>query len=578
VKTARIVLALIAVVLGLAGCAAIPTETLPQPANIDLGQDSQAAVAQPQSGLSAPDIVRGFLDNTADSTSDYAAAAAYLASSSRAGWNPKASTQIISTDFDTITTPTKNPDQQVVTVRASVVGALNPDGSFTAGSGVFQTNYLVAKQRDTGQWRIVRPADGLVIPYNFFQVNYHQVPIYFYDPTYSELVPDLRWVATEPTRGLPARIIDLLLEGPSAAVHGAVNSAIPAGVTPKTTVEETDDGAILVNLDNVPQETDHTKLLMVAQIVASLRTETDGVVRIESDANPLVSGRRDWRYSELPVYPVAGPSANLPGLTVAHGRVYSLKDGAAVSGQAGNGSFSVQTAAQSGDGNELAAVVSIPGTGAALRIGSFGGTLNYVDLNAQQMTRPTWAPGDVTGGPSREVWTVADQQVVRVDDNTTAGMWQATPVDSTALAGDGAITDLRLSRDGTRVAVVAGGHVFVGAVVISQQGAVSIKQVTELQADTLNDVTGVDWLDGTDLVVSTGQPRLPVVKLTMDGLVMDPYLTTNLTAPVTAVTGAPSRPVIVADANGLWETSDTTEIWQSIQHTDNTGAVPLYPG
>jgi hypothetical protein len=567
---------LAAALLVVGGCAAIPTQTLPQPANIGLGQDNQAAVPQPENGLSPPDIVRDFLDNTADSTGDYAAAAAYLAPGSRAGWNPKASVQIISTDFNTFPSSTKDPNQQMITVRASVVGTLNPDGSFTAGTGEFQTSYQVNRQRD-GQWRIVRPADGLVIPYSFFQVNYHQVPIYFYDPSFSQLVPDLRWVTTEPTSGLPARIVDLLLDGPSAAVHGAMNSAVPSGVTPKTTVEQTDDGAILVNLDHVPTETDHTKQLMVAQIVASLHTETDGVVRVESEANPLVTGHLDWRFSELPVYPLPGPSANLPGLTVAHGRVYSLKDGDPVAGQAGNGSFTVRTAAQSADGSELAAVVAIPGTGEALRVGQFGGMLSYVDLNAQQMTRPTWAPGDVTGSPSREVWTVADQQVVRVDNNSSAGVWQATPVDSSALAGDGPITDLRLSRDGTRVAVVAGGHVFVGAVVTSLAGSVAIKQVTELQGDTLSGVTSVDWLDATDLVVATSMPRLPVVKLSLDGLVLDPYLTTNLTAPVTAVTGAPSRPVVVADANGLWETSDTTEIWQSIQHTDN-GVIPLYPG
>jgi len=157
-------------------------------------------------------------------------------------------------------------------------------------------------------------------------------------------------------------------------------------------------------------------------------------------------------------------------------------------------------------------------------------------------------------------------------------VWQAAQVDSSALVADGPITDLRLSRDGTRVAVVAGGHLFVGAVVTSQQGAVAIKQVTELQADTLYGVTGVDWLDGTDLVVSTSQARLPVVKLTIDGLVSDNYQTANLTAPVTAVTGAPSRPVIVSDPNGLWSTTDTTEIWTSIQHTDGPGIIPIYPG
>lgn len=575
---ARLLAALCGLLLVVAGCAAIPTETVPGPVNIDLGQGGTPAVPEPEPGLSPSDIVRGFVDNTADSTGDYAAAGAYLADSARSSWDGGASVTIISTDFGTIATPGADPNTQTVTVRGALTGTLNSDGSFTGRSGVFQTSYQVTRQRD-GQWRIVHPQNGVVIPYKYFQINYHQVPIYYFDPTGSQLVPDLRWVASEPVRALPARIVDALLAGPSAAMRGAVMSAIPGDVTPKTTVEETDDGAILVNLDNVPDEPDHTKQLMVAQIVASLHADTDGLVRIETEANPLVPGHRDWRYSELPLsYQVTSPSANLPGLMVARERVYSLKDDTPVPGQAGNGSFAVQTAAQSVDGSELALVVSLPGSGEALRVGKFGSTVSYVDLNAQHMTRPTWAPGDAAGDPSHEVWTVADGQVVRVDNNVSNGVWQATPVDSSALAADGPITDLRLSRDGTRVAVVAGGHLFVGAVVATEQGSVAIKQVTQLQPDILAGVTGVDWLDQTDLVVTTAQASLPVVKLSVDGLVMEPYLATNLTEPVTAVTGAPSRPVIVSDATGLWRTSDTTEIWQSVSRSDGASMVPFYPG
>ena len=62
----------------------------------------------------------------------------------------------------------------------------------------------------------------------------------------------------------------------------------------------------------------------------------------------------------------------------------------------------------------------------------------------------------------------------KTPDATPLGTWAATPVDASLLTGVGPISDLRLSRDGARVAAIAGGHLVVGAVVIDQ-GSVTIK-------------------------------------------------------------------------------------------------------
>ncbi|HEX3787242.1 MAG TPA: LpqB family beta-propeller domain-containing protein [Pseudonocardiaceae bacterium] len=574
----RLALALLAFVAVLAGCSAIPTETLPQPANIGSGQDSQVSVAQPPAGLSAPDIVRGFVNSSADSSNFYAAAQAYLTGSARSTWNYRGSITVIADNFSTIGEFTKDNKQETVTLRAQELGVLDGNNAFQADSTPIERTLRVNQQSD-GQWRISYSPDGVVVPITMFQQYYRPVPVYFFDPGFSELVPDLRWATNDPASGMPARIVDLLLDGPSSAVQSALQSAIPGGVMPKTNVTEADDGAIVVNLENLPsEEPNHTKMLIVAQIVSSLHAITDGVVRIQDEGVALVPGHLDWRYSELAVSSVPSPSANLPGLEVARGRVFSLKDGSPISGPAGTGSYDAVTAAQSVDGTELAVVAQRADGSVELRVGKFGSAADGVDLSAHTMTRPTWAPADATGDPSREVWTVTDQQqVVRVD--TTLAGWQATPVDSSELAGDGPITDLRLSRDGTRVAVIAGGHLYVGAVVTSEQGSVAIKQVSELQADAITSATSVDWLDqNDDLVVGTSQPRMPVARVSVDGFKLEQYAPANLTAPVTSVTGAPNRPVIVADATGLWQTSDITEVWQPQAHSQSPDAIAFYPG
>jgi hypothetical protein len=198
------------------------------------------------------------------------------------------------------------------------------------------------------------------------------------------------------------------------------------------------------------------------------------------------------------------------------------------------------------------------------------------DLTASQFTRPSWTPSDSAGDPSRSLWTVADGTVLRVV-STPQGSWAASPVDVSALSAYGPITDLRLSRDGVRVAVVAGGKLLVGAVVVDQ-GAVSVQQVRQLQPSILTDVTKVDWLRQDQLVVSTNALSTPVLTVGVDGRKLEQYTSANLSSAVTDIAAAEGQPVLAVDAAGLWESSDINEAWQQVQHPQSAGAVPFYPG
>jgi len=72
-------------------------------------------------------------------------------------------------------------------------------------------------------------------------------------------------------------------------------------------------------------------------------------------------------------------------------------------------------------------------------------------------------------------------------------------------------------------------------------------------------------------------PLQPVVKVPIDGLRLDTFNSSNLTPPVHAITAAPGRPVVVADAGGLWTASDVGEVWRPQVHTFSKSS-PFYPG
>ena len=580
-RTPLLLTAFLSGVLVLAGCATIPNQTEPVPLSIGGGQGTEAPVPQPPANASPADIVQDWVRNGGNPLGKHADARAYLAGSAKNSWNDTASLTVVA-DNTVIAEPAPSPpgmpaNERTVTLSATQVGQLGPDNAFQPEFNQLVRTITVQRQQD-GEWRIVQPPDGVVLTQSEFTAYYRSVHIYFFDPPLGALVPDLRYIANDPGGDQAARVIDELLSGPSNAMANALRSAIPSNVTTKTVPAEQADGAIQVNLANLPEEPQHTKQLIIEQIVQSLHEISSSPVLIQSEGSPLVPDQPEWVVRDLPSYnATTTPNAGQPGLLATHDRVYSLKDGSAVAGGAGDGSYDVITGAQSEDGSELALVCSGP-NGQQLRVGPYGKSDPVVQLQAGTLTRPTWAPGQPGAAASNEVWTVADGQSVDRVLQTQQGTWVANNVDATALTTFGQITSLRLSRDGTRVAAIAGGHLLVGAVVPDQQDQVAIKQVVQLQAQNITDAVDVDWLAQTTLAVATAQPGQPVFNVSVDGLTLNKYAA-NLTVP-TAITAAEARPVLVADSAGIWMTSDSGDLWQlmSIPHDPGVPAIPFYPG
>lgn len=577
--TGRRLVVLLCATIGLlvAGCATIPAETVPQRADLQNGNVS-GGVAQPPRDDDPLAIVRDFVSNNGDPANQHATARAYLEKTSQNQWLGRTPpSAVIIKDVFSTTYGDDDPgaNERDVLLATTLLGILNPDGSFQppgqTQAGEYQLS-LQVKKGPNGLWRILNPPDGLVLTESDFAKFYRPVSVYFFDPGGNVLVPDPRYVVTDPI-GQPGRIIQLLLDGPSEPVKDAVVDAIPPGTTLKTNVTELPDGEIFVNFKGLPDLPSNTKQLIVAQIVRSLQNFGSSVI-VDSEGVPLVSAHSVWRPADLPSYaPHVGPSAT--PLVVAHNKIYNLATDAPIAGPAGNGDYDVITAAQSVDGQELATVTRRTDGTEELRIGPLKSFDQPVkDLTGRAFTRPTWEPSDAAGDPSRALWTVVNGAVVRVV--STPNSWVASPVDASELTQYGAITDLRLSMDGVRVAVAAGGHLLVGSVV-NDQGSVSIQQAQELQPD-LDNVVRVDWLRQDQLVVVTNGSGPPVQSVSVDGQKLDVYSQANLTSAVTAVAASQNGPVLVSDAGGVWSSTDINDVWALVPRNQPAGAIPFYPG
>ena len=161
--------------------------------------------------------------------------------------------------------------------------------------------------------------------------------------------------------------------------------------------------------------------------------------------------------------------------------------------------------------------------------------------------------------------------------------WTANAVNATELAGFGQITDLRLSRDGTRVGMVVGGKLVrrgggarrpgLGRCRSARRGSCSPR----CSAAT---VQSLDWLSQDVLVVrQLAVARIRSSACTSTGSKVERYNTSNLTVPVSSVAAAVSRPVVAVDHSGLWTATDISDVWRAnAPSRSDSVRVVFYPG
>ncbi|MGC7097184.1 LpqB family beta-propeller domain-containing protein [Amycolatopsis lurida] len=566
-------------VLGASACATVPEESQARVISSGGMAPPAPSVPEPDKDLDALGVVRHFVEASAQPNNDNARARVYFDPPAKATWRPDRGLTVMEEKFDTVYAPEQpaDPNRRIVLLRGTNVGKLGPDSAFIPLSGGFEKSVQLARQPD-GQWRIVSPASDLVITEPDFTRNYFRVPVYFFSTDRNALVPDLRYVVQKPQSGLPGRVIDLLLAGPSDFLDGAVNNPLGDQAAIEQNVVGGPDGVVTVPLTGVGGQSDEQKRLIAAQVVKSLQSVTSSRIRLLSDGASLVPGREEWRASDLPSYETeTSPDSQLPGLMVFGGRVRSLSDGAPIPGPAGSRAYDVVTAAQSVDGRQLAVVERENGR-LWLRAGEFGHEMARTELSGDRLSRPTWRPALPGSGSGGELWTVVDgSQVVRVL-RTPQGTWASQVVNADLVRSLGAdISTIRLSRDGTRAALVVAGNLVVAAVVRNAD-SVSLRAPRVLQAERLRNVKDVDWASQDSLVAITDSRSLPVVRVPVDGLRLDQFNLSNLTPPLHAITAAPSRPVVVADAEGLWTASEVGEVWSPHDHSVPGDSIPFYPG
>ncbi len=534
----------------LSGCAQIPTGG-PVHSGRGVGyheQDSyvRALPAPPRPGAPPQEIVKGFLDASASFEDGYAVARQFLTPSASQGWDPGTGVTVYAVDpFMALTL--QHNDQ--VTFDAHHVATISDQGVYDPAPPQASVRATFTLARVGGQWRISNLPDGVYLTDIDVSRAYLSVDVYFLDPTGQVLVPDTIFLPR--TLGMSTALVKRLLSGPSAWLRPAVTTAFPVGTALAGSVPVV-NGLAEVDLTQAAlSATPKSRDALSAQLVWTLSQLGDvRAVRITVGGAPFsVSGAPviqpvdSWRGFD----PSALPS-DAVGYAVREGRLGSLSNGqfSALSGPAGAGLITLVDPAVDPRAQRLA-VLSARRT--RLLVGPIGGSLSEV-LHGSALSAPSWD----------------DSSVVWVTDTSPAGrstVWQVR-ADGKAMRvpvprlGGQSIVSARISRDGTRIALVttvAGvARLYVGAVApgagLSEPPQIlslrrldpaltSIKQVTWAAADQLAVLgavgTGPDsvyivGLDGQLVVDEPGQPgtvavaaapQQPIMIVTKDGQVYE---------------------------------------------------------
>ena len=278
-RAAAALLALILVLL--TSCAQIPRSGPVGKSKDESAGNPNAPVffpSAPRAGASPQAIIEDFFQAGSGYEDDYAVARQYLTQAASVAWKPDQrslvfrSARVVPTGVDNVF----NYELDVAySVDAVGVAMQFPEGT---------KEYIPATLAQVdGQWRIAELPDGTAIPEETFKVIYGAYPIYFYDPTFTYAVPDIRWFIRKKT---VKAMTSALLGGPAPYLKGAVVSAFPSGIKLARESVPVVSGAAQVDLTakDLVEASNEDRLRMQSQLSLTFRSQPD-VINVELRAN-----------------------------------------------------------------------------------------------------------------------------------------------------------------------------------------------------------------------------------------------------------------------------------------------------
>jgi hypothetical protein len=543
----------------LAGCAQVPTsgpvvevdQAVPDVASTSF---VRALARPPRVGMSQTEIVQGFLDAASGFEDAHAVAKLYLTPAAARQWDPDAGSRVYGNGTETLTATT----QTEVTFTATQVAAISdraqyiparPDTAMTQRFGLVQVD---------GQWRIADPPDGLLLSRAAVERSYREFQTYFVAEPGGILAPNPVLFQSSQSDVTEA-LVRSLLAGPGAWLAPAVITGFPEGT--QLASVSTADGIVRVDLSEQAQQADDVaRQQLSAQLLWTLRQVPSmrGVV-ITAGGQPFpvagteaVQPRGSW-----PQFNPDGLVSDAPWYLVRSGAVLSMSApgtvAAPVPGAAGVGEPPIRHPVISLDQTAVAATDRSPEV-----------------LTARTEAGARWRPARTTATSAGGSW---DRTGLLWLPDGASGAQVVTVLGSRDVPlrlPD--VRSVQVSRDGTRVVVVAGPADDARAYLLRVDRSTGPPTVSAPRQLPTGPVRAAAWASATQVALLVEDPGQPAQVATVDlGL----FSVRLLGGPPRArsVAAGPGRPLLSGTADGqIWQFNGST--WVPLV----AGRQPRYPG
>ena len=501
----------------LSSCVSIPNNSSPQPLGSLERHQPTRNVPTPRPDMEPEALVRDFLKASVQPGSGHLAARQFLTQEASKSWDDQGGALLL----DEINVLSDNRTDNTITVRVNGenTGELQPSGQLIPSSGRIETRLSLRKVE--GQWRIDGPLPvGVVMDREQFESSYRPHVLYYPSTDDQHLVADPRWMYSGGDQ-LADQLIGLLIAGPVEDLRGAVTNEFPARSSLHGSIESLPTGGIRLDLAGLNGVGDAERNRLAAQIIWTLsESEITGPYVIDADGAPLDERHSDgWQTSDVKsLDPSPAPDSPM-GLHVIRGGSLSLVADNAVTPVPGalGSTHSLLSADMSANGRRVAAVSqnSAPGPAPrlALAVGDYGAAVTPV-LEGEMITRPSFAGDDQT------MWAVVDEtRVTQVTQDAGGGQITETEVDSSAIraVAQGPITELQVSQDGARAAMIVNGQVVLAVIEDRADGKPVLTNAQGAAALNISGAVSLDWLSSEMLVIARNASDGPVVQLRIDG-------------------------------------------------------------
>ncbi|HET8780102.1 MAG TPA: GerMN domain-containing protein, partial [Agromyces sp.] len=217
--------ALIALVL--TACASIPSTGPVQPggaARVGPVPDVDILVPGPAPGQTQQEILEGFIQAALSPRNDYQVAREFLTDAFNEEWQADAAATIdvlADREFETV-------GETAMQVNVTPAASLGGNGQYEEPDSRTPIPLPYQFEQVDGEWRISSAPSGIVIDQASFAQVFREYTVYFFDPTYRYLVPDVRWYAVR--ESAQTSIVQAMIAGAADWLAPGVVSAFPEGV------------------------------------------------------------------------------------------------------------------------------------------------------------------------------------------------------------------------------------------------------------------------------------------------------------------------------------------------------------